>query len=51
MKELSQNAALLKAYEVRIKKVRFCDMCGIEYKPAQGRQKYCGSYLRKEGCS
>jgi hypothetical protein len=31
--------------------LRSCKRCGNEYRPSQGRQKYCGSYRERKGCS
>jgi 5-methylcytosine-specific restriction endonuclease McrA len=28
-----------------------CKKCKLSFTPANGKQKYCGSYRRKEGCS
>lgn len=33
------------------KKIRVCEMCGIEYIPTGNRQTLCGSYIKKQGCS
>lgn len=31
--------------------LRTCQRCRKEYKPTQGRQKFCGSYREGKGCS
>jgi len=33
------------------KENRLCMRCKEDFKPSQGRQKYCGSKREKEGCA